>query len=70
MELDPYNVRTRSFRAIVLLHARRFDEAIAVARQALAAEPGTGTALSALTISLFKQGRYDELRWESRVRLP
>ncbi len=55
MELDPHNIRTQSFHATVLMHARRFDEAIAVARKALSAQPNE-VARSALIDSLFKKG--------------
>jgi tetratricopeptide (TPR) repeat protein len=61
MELDPDNVKSQSFHAIVLYHARRYDEAIAMARKVLSAQPQNGVAQSALADSLFMKGMYDEL---------
>jgi tetratricopeptide (TPR) repeat protein len=68
VELDPYNVRTQSFRAQGLLGARRYDETIAVARQALKAEPNNLVAQTALLGALFMKGRFSELMDLERAR--
>ena len=61
VELDPYSIRTQSFYAIVLMHTRQFDDAIAVARKVLNAQPRNGVALNALADSLFMKGMHDDL---------
>jgi TolB-like protein len=56
LALDDQEVEARQ----VLFHVRRFDEAIAMARKALSVQPSV-VARSALTDSLFKSGRHDEV---------
>jgi len=68
VELDPYNLRTQSFHAQVLLGARRYDDAIAVARKVLSLQPNTGVAITALIGTLFKKGLYEELLALERER--
>ena len=42
MELDPLSVMTVSFYAVVLEHARRYDDAMAAARAALSLQSNQG----------------------------
>jgi tetratricopeptide (TPR) repeat protein len=73
LELDPYNLRSQSFYAQVLYQARRFDEAIAMARKVLSVPPRSGVALTALSNSLYMKGMYDELvdmSIEERIKDP
>jgi serine/threonine protein kinase/Tfp pilus assembly protein PilF len=60
LRLDPFNVTIHSFRAIDLLFARRFDEALAQARKAVAMEPGNFVALPAKYWALLGKGKTTE----------
>jgi eukaryotic-like serine/threonine-protein kinase len=60
VSLDPFNVDVRSFRAIDLVFARRYDGAVAEAREALAMKPDHPVALSALFIAQVMKGMSQE----------
>jgi adenylate cyclase len=60
VSLDPFNADVHMFRAVDLVFARRYDEAIAEARNALAIEPGDWPALSALLTAQLGKGMDQE----------
>jgi adenylate cyclase len=68
VELDPYNIGAQTFYAVVLLHARRYDEALAVARKVLSVQPNAGVALTVLIGSLYMKGMHDDLMAIERER--
>ncbi|KAB2968594.1 MAG: protein kinase [Thermoanaerobaculia bacterium] len=60
LELDPFNVKIQSFHAVVLLSARRYDDAVTTARTTLRVQPDARVARMALYLALFCKGLYDE----------
>jgi len=56
VSLDPFNVMIHTFRAVDLLFVRRFDEAAAGFRKALAMEPGSPAAIQGLAWALAAKG--------------
>ena len=66
VELDPFDVKVRSFYATVLLGLRRYDDAIAAARAALDLQSDAPVARGALYEALLAKGRYDEVLAQER----
>ena len=56
LELDPFNALFHSFNASVLMYSRRYNEALAAARKALAMQPDAPVALTNLEEALFALG--------------
>jgi TolB-like protein/predicted Ser/Thr protein kinase len=71
LEVDPFNVLAQSFRAVNLMKLKRYDEAIAQARETLRAAPGEPSASSALTQALYQTQTEEEYvaEWRERVSL-
>ena len=67
VELDPFNVITVTFYAVNLYCARRYDEAIAQARKALAMQPDSLPAQAALSVALHATNRHDEMITAART---
>ncbi len=62
IELDPFNALFHGMYAIVLLHQRRFDDAVVAARAALAIDPNQSVAESALgRVFIVKRMRDEQL---------
>jgi tetratricopeptide (TPR) repeat protein len=61
LELDPYNALIHSLHAGILNYARRWVEAEAAARTALALQPDAPVGHGQLTGALLPQGKMDEL---------
>jgi tetratricopeptide (TPR) repeat protein len=66
--LDPFNPLHQTFLGVVLAAARRYDEAIAVARSVLQVVPDNSVAHTTVTECLRQLGRYDEELAEWRQR--
>ena len=60
VSLDPFNVMIHSFRVFDLVFARRYDEAIAEARKALAMQAGHPLALCGLFNAQVAKGMHPE----------
>jgi serine/threonine-protein kinase len=69
LELDPLNPLHHAFYGIVLVYNRRYNDAMAAAKIALDIVPKHGTAITALQMSLFLKGMYDELLADRRQRM-
>jgi TolB-like protein/tetratricopeptide (TPR) repeat protein/predicted Ser/Thr protein kinase len=61
VERDPLNPTWHALAAYVHLYRRRFDEALAAGRNALALGPGNSVALNVLSQALIAKKRHDEL---------
>ncbi len=68
--MDPFNALFHSLYASVLMYSRRYDDALAAARKALAMQPDAPVALTNLEETLFALGMRKEhlalLRREGR----
>jgi TolB-like protein/Tfp pilus assembly protein PilF len=60
LKLDPFNALFHSFYASVLMYSRRYDDALAAARTALAMQPDAPVALSNLEEALIAKGMRNE----------
>ena len=60
LELDPFNALFHSLYASVLMYSRRYDDALAAARTALAMQPDAPVALTNLEEALFALGMRNE----------
>ena len=69
IELDPFNALFHGMYAIVLLHQRRFDDAVAAARAALAIDPNQSVAESGPGRVFIVKGMRDEQLALQRQRL-
>jgi len=69
MQLDPFNIKIRSFYVMDLVYVRRFDDAIAEAREILRLQPDAPVARSGLYYALFVTGMLDEALAEDRTKL-
>jgi adenylate cyclase len=69
LELDPFNSLFRGMHAVVLYFDRHYDDAIAMARSALALRPDEGIAWSALGYAFITKGMHDEQLALQRERL-
>jgi serine/threonine-protein kinase len=58
LALDPFNVMVRAFNATMLIHRRRYDEALAQERQVLATVPNMPMGLSGTQIALHLKGSF------------
>jgi len=69
IELDPFNIKVRSFYVMDLVYVRRYAEAIAEAREILRLQPDAPVARSGLYWALYVQGMFDEALAEDRKKL-
>jgi serine/threonine-protein kinase len=69
LELDPFNLKVRSFYVMDLVYVGRYDDAIAEARDILTLQPDAPVARSGLTYALFVQGMFEEALAEDRKKL-
>jgi Tfp pilus assembly protein PilF len=60
LQLDPFNLKIRSFYVVDLLFVRRYEDAIAEAREIIRLQPNHPVAMSSLNQALFLTGRYEE----------
>jgi TolB-like protein/Tfp pilus assembly protein PilF len=68
LELDPFNLKLRSFYVIDLVYVGRYDDAIAEARDILRLQPDNPVARSGLTYALVVKGMFDEALEVDRAR--
>ena len=69
LELDPFNALFRSMQAMVLYSDRRYDDAMAAARSALAIQPDNPVAWNTLQQLLASMGIHNELLTARRQRI-
>jgi adenylate cyclase len=67
-ELDPFNVKLRSFYVTDLVYVRRYDDAIAEAREVLRLQPDAPVARDGLYHALHLKGMFDEALALDRAR--
>jgi len=69
LELDPLNIKLRSFYVTDLVYVRRYDEAIAEAREVLRLQPDAPVARNGLYYALFAKRTFGDALSEDRSRL-